>query len=346
MSRALTSIVLVALLAGCAGQHRPDRPDWLQGESSRYSDALYLLGRGSADDLDVAKDRARADIAKVFQVAVVEHGSDELSYQRRTTSEGSQEQSAQRATRQVTTDTDQLLQGVEIAEVWRDERARRYYALAILSRQQAAVGLRQHIGRLDTDTSTHIERARAAESPLKKIHAALQAVQAQRERAGLQQSLQAIDPSGQGTPPIWNLAGLETELRQVLERLQIKGQAHGEHEAPVQRALDGALAAAGFGVPTDKADYVVNAELRQQPSERVDGWHWGRGTLEIFMTDASGAVVGRRHWNLKVAARQAEQVAERLLNEVAEMLKAELRPTVLGFAAGEMPAEAAPEGAK
>ena len=54
-------------LAACA----PPLPDWAGGVSEDYPAELYLLGVGAGPDRTMAEDRARAAIAKVFEVRIV-----------------------------------------------------------------------------------------------------------------------------------------------------------------------------------------------------------------------------------------------------------------------------------
>ena len=63
------AIILASLLA-CSGTTTKSsgEPDWVSGNSSKYSNQQYLLGRGQADDVATAEDRARADLAKIFVV--------------------------------------------------------------------------------------------------------------------------------------------------------------------------------------------------------------------------------------------------------------------------------------
>lgn len=63
---------IIAVISACAstGKTPSDQPDWIDGDSKHYPKQLYLTGQGMADSLDNAKDRARADLAKQFEVAV------------------------------------------------------------------------------------------------------------------------------------------------------------------------------------------------------------------------------------------------------------------------------------
>jgi len=68
------------IFSGCASLGDNDqegaRPDWIDGSSSHYPRMKYIIGRGQAEELAVAQDRARANIAKTFQVNVHERSTD------------------------------------------------------------------------------------------------------------------------------------------------------------------------------------------------------------------------------------------------------------------------------
>ena len=58
-------IMLACVALACAVGARPD---WLDGRHPEYPRERYLVGVGDAEALDGARDRARAEIARVFEV--------------------------------------------------------------------------------------------------------------------------------------------------------------------------------------------------------------------------------------------------------------------------------------
>ena len=66
--------LILTTLMSCAGT--PERPEWINGNSQKYESSRYLIGRGQSDIQAVARDRARADLAKTFQVGVLEESED------------------------------------------------------------------------------------------------------------------------------------------------------------------------------------------------------------------------------------------------------------------------------
>ena len=75
------SATVVLLSGGCAtAPVQQPKPDWVDGDSAGYQSTQYLLGRGMATTQEEAKDRARADLAKVFQVNVAVDSEDVQSF--------------------------------------------------------------------------------------------------------------------------------------------------------------------------------------------------------------------------------------------------------------------------
>jgi len=315
------------VLFGCASA--PSTPDWVNGKSAKYPDNQYLVGRGQAGVQEDARNRARADLAKILEVGVSAKSSDVTSY-----SSGPAGGTESQVSRSITTRTDQIVRGIQIPEVWQDPQTKSYYALAILPRTQAAMGLRADIDRLDAATSGYVAQARSAPDLLAQVAAASRALDSQRERDGVQRTLQVIDVTGQGVPSEQNGGQLAADLAALLKRVRMKPQAPGSQE--LERMLSAALSSAGF-VPEAGADapYVLFGSLQLDDLGIIDGWYWMRGTLEVQLTDAaSGKVRGNKRWEIKTSSPQKATAQRRTLDEADATLKRELRPTILGFATG------------
>jgi len=327
----ILSVMTILLLAACSSAKPGDvRPDWVAGNSSQYPAASFLTGRGQSDNMAVAKDRARADLAKVFSVAVNEQTQDTSSY--------SQTSAAVKNTldvsRNITTRTDQLLSGVEISDTWQDAKTQQYYALATLSRTKAANALRQQIGDLDAGTVAYMNQAQNSSDLFDKVAAAGQAVDAQTTRAGLQRSLQVVDLSGQGMPSSWPLAKLQADRAGLLKQLQISVAAEGKDADAVRQVLAGALADSGFTV-VDKAPYTMTVVLDYANLPPQGNWSWISGTLQVILTGTDSRAHGVRRWDLKASGTDQQLAQQRLMDQVEQYLQSDIQGTVLAFAAGK-----------
>lgn len=323
-------VAFVSLLTGCAT--KPTQPDWVTGEAAKYPSAQYLSGRGIAGSQEEARDRARADLAKVFQVAVVADSEDVQSF--KSDAAGGAGQYEGQATRRVSTRTDQIVRGIQIAELWQDPSTRNHYALAVLPRLQAASSLRQQIGQLDDGIKTNIDQSRNNTDLFLKIAAASRALDLQIERDGLQKSLQVVDVTGRGLDTQLSAAKLKADLDGLLKRVRVSSQISSDSPASMAEIVAGALAQAGFMLETgDHPDFALKARMNLTDMGLVSGWYWQRGTLEVTLVEsANGRVRGTKRWPIKASAIDKETAAKRAVDQADEILKKELGGAIIEMA--------------
>lgn len=329
MANWITTLAIIGVMTGCATA--PSAPDWVSGTASRHPDTQYLTGRGQAANVDEARDRARADLAKIFEVAIAATSEDTQSYSVDTKTPG---QYAAQTTRNIATRTDQIVRGIQIAELWQDPATKTQHALAVLPRLPAATSLRQEIGRLDSATRAYLDQARAANDLFIKIGAASNALNAQLERQAFQKSLQIVDITGRGVEPEWSSAKLAADLTDLLKRVRVATRVPAQAPPGFEEIVNGAVAATGFMVETgDKPDFVLDAALTLQDLGLQEGWYWQRGTLEVRLTDAAtNRARGSQRWPIKTSARDKASSQSRTLDEADMILKNDLRAAIIGFA--------------
>ena len=327
----VTFIVTVLLSAGCAT--RQSQPNWIVGESASYPSAQNLLGRGQAATQEEAKDRARADLAKVFQVAVSVSSENVQKFKSAPASAVSG-QYEELSFRSINTRTDQIIRGIQIVELWQDPATKNFHVLAILPRLQAAASLRQQINQLDDDTKNYIEQSQKNSDLFLKIAAAQQAIQSQQERAALQKSLQIVDVGGRGLEPQWNNAKLKADLDELLRRVRIASQVAEDSPPGLQEIVAGALAQAGFLTEAGQnPDFVLQARMSLTDLGLQDGWYWQRGNLEIALSEtANGRVRGTKRWVVKGNAADKETAIRRTMDQADKVLKQELGTAIVGLA--------------
>jgi len=330
----LSSLLIPALVACASSDSKPgSEPDWVSGNSSKYSNQRYLLGRGQADDTGTAKDRARADLAKIFVVNVNVTDIDKQKFSSSTAGEKTASEFSTEVSRSIVTSTDQMLKGVQIADIWKDEKNKTVHALAVLPRQEASHGLREEISSLDSLTRLRIQEATNAQDLLDKVAYARRAVIAQQQRLGYQQALRIIDPSGRGDPPEYDIAKLITDYEKLLPRVRIKPVMLGENEGIVASALPAALSSAGFSVTDsdDDANYVMEVSLKLAETFQKEGWYWGRGVLLMNLRNQQNVVLGQKEWPVKASAREESEVMLRVERKADDILQKDLLPTIVGF---------------
>lgn len=329
------SVVFAAaalLLGGCAT--KPTQPDWIVGDSAKYKSTQYLIGRGQASTMEEAKDRARADLAKIFQVAVAVDSEDVQSFKSDSGVAGGAGQYAGESSRRITTRTDQIIRGIQIAEIWQDPVSKNQYVLAVLPRLQAAASLRQQINQLDDATQGSVEQSKKNSDLFIKIAAASKAVESQMEREGLQKALQVVDITGRGVESKYNSGRLKADMDDLLKRVRVAPKVLEGSTPGLEEVVAGALSSAGFMIDTgEKPDFLLKASLQLTDLGLKEGWYWQRGNLEISVTEAAtGRVRGTQRWPIKGTATDKATAIRRALDEADAVLKKELGATIIGMA--------------
>ncbi len=323
------------LLSACA--QPAANPDWIAGEPGSYSAGRYLIGRGQGEMIGIARDRARADLAKIFAVQIREQSSDQLIWQQG--GEGLQGLQAS-ITRDVQAWTSQVIEGVRIAETWRAETGGDYHALAVLDRLQAGNRLRQRINRLDEETAENIALAGGKETLPEQIAAARAALLAQLKRQHEQQLLTIVDITGSGISAKYQPAELKADFDRLLDRWQIAPQVVQDDLGGLQELLAGALGNAGVlhRATAAAADFLLIGELNSEEF-KAGGWYWQRGVLQLSLQQRnSGRIFGSHQWSFKVSSRRQEALAIRARSRLSELLERELLEVLTGFGAVEVDA--------
>jgi hypothetical protein len=324
-----TLIVPLALLLmseAWAGQ-----PDWLNGNSSEYADGQYLVGRGIGSTEEEAQNRARGDLATIFEVRV------QVANENTTTvaQSGKNEQVNKLATQRVSAKTDKVISGITIAKIWRDPVTKDFHAFAVLSRAQAGASLREELGKIDDEVQQQIQSAESIQDSLQKIGALTHALDASIKREGFQASLKVVDPSGRGVGAPVSQATIRSQINDVLKHVQITVQVKDDGGVSDFAAiLKGGVAAAGFLASSpETADLILIGKLTLNDLGRRENWNWVRATVEVSLVEkASGRVRGSKTWPVKSSAQDAQTARSRALIEVEKLFKEELRSAIIAFA--------------
>lgn len=308
------------------------QPKWISDSSLEYPNEQYLIGRGVGSTAEEAQNRARGDLATIFEVRV------EVVNENTTTvaKTGKSEQVSKHATQQVSAKTDKVISGINIAQVWRDPVTTDFHALAVLSRAQAGASLREELAKIDEEVQHQIDAAQATGDPLLKIGALTHALEASIKRDGFQASLKVVNPSGHGVEPPVSQVSIQTRINDTLKHIQISPEVAEDAGAKeFSSILKGGLAAAGFlATSSGDADFVLVGKLVLTDLGRQANWNWVRATVEVSLVEkASGRVRGSKTWPVKASAQDAKTARSRTLIEIEKLLKQELRTAIIEFAA-------------
>lgn len=308
-----------------------NKPDWVDGEAKAYDDSQYLTAAGSASNAELARDRALANLGKIFESNIRAISTTKSD------THVSVDQGEESFTRKhhlaekIQVRSDKIIHGARIAEKWKDETLHTYHALALLDRSQAANNIKGEMRRLDDETQTLLDRSQAEKDSLISIALLNNAYQLQQERYSLQKMLKVIDTRGIGSPGFWNLAELSSGLESRLQALKIGAAVDTDPMGKLEQLLKSAMGNAGFPASTNGSDYILVANLNVQDLGFRQGWYWLRGKLSVNLVEKDGKIRGRKQWAVKASALQQNEAESRLLTQVSKKLNAELKTAIMEF---------------
>lgn len=309
-----------------------EQPDWINGASSDYPNSHYVLASGSASNVEQAKDRALANLSKVFELRIRESSTTRQDTHVRTQNGSESVNKSQRLMQNISIKTNKIIDGARVAEQWKSEDLT-YYALAVLDRRQAGNNIRGIISDLDKEAEFDLSSAAGKSNLLQKVAVYQRVLTMQDKRDALQKTLKVIDLSGQGAEAKWNRAELREQLEASLAALNMRADISQDAVGGLDRLLKGAMSKSGFPESLASAQaYVLSAGLEvRQPFEKQD-WYWLRGTLRLNLSSPDGKVLGHKTWPLKVSASSKTQLNQRMMAKVEKKLNQELKPAIMGFA--------------
>jgi hypothetical protein len=303
LSASLLSILLIA----CSSASK--QPQWLDNPATDYPQAQYLTAIGQADNRDAAGDRALANLAKIFEVAIKEQSMDFSSSETSSALGATQTSNEQRASRFVSTEARQVLEGATVVEYWQDEQGQ-IHALATLNKSAAAQRFTQDISSADRQVNQLVDYANnSAPNPVSALSALETARTVQVGRNNLNRNLSIV--SNQAIPARHSSEQLESTIREALATLRFSIDADNETLAG---ELQNAIATLGIQYDAQSTTVLKGAQ-DSEPAKKKEGWYWLRGSYELSLS-IDNTVVEKKRWPFKVSATDKGMVEQRAKDEI------------------------------
>ena len=305
----ITTLLLGLLLTACSSK----QPDWVDKPDEEYPQKRYLSAVGEADNRSTADDRALANLAKIFEVAIDDRSLDFSQARVSADQSGSTVSNVQTAARYVTTEARQILEGAQLVESWQEETGRTY-SLAVLEKAPATRRLREAVGGADRQIAGRVNYAgQQAPNPVVALAALEQARKLEVERSNLNRNLAVV--SGKGIKAPHDQASLEKMLRNALAILQFDAKA----DSPgLQQNLESAIGTLGITLNSE-APYRLIGSLDTEPVQQQQGWYWLRGSTQLSL-EYQGETLAKRRWPLKISAVEQGIVEQRAKDKLSEQM--------------------------
>ena len=303
------TLVIGLLLSACSS----NQPDWVDKPAAQYPQQAYLSAVGEADNRNAADGRALANLAKVFEVTISDLSMDFSEARVRVDESGRAVDNVQTASRYVTTEARQVLQGAQLVESWQDDQGRSY-ALAVLEKAPAKRRFREAVRAADRQIADRVDYAsQQAPNPVVALAALEQARKIENGRSILNRNLAVV--SGKGIRAPYDRASLEKLLRDALATLHFSAEADS---IALQQNLESAIGALGITLHKD-APYRLLASLDSEPVQQQQGWYWLRGSTQLSLF-YQGQTLATQRWPLKVSAVDAGMVEQRAKDQLSEQM--------------------------
>ncbi|HOW28152.1 MAG TPA: LPP20 family lipoprotein [Elusimicrobiota bacterium] len=292
MKRICLGLLCIALSVTAASAAK--KPAWITGADKNYPDQTFILGVGIGRDIDSARSAARAEISKVFQARVQQSVTDVQSEGTQTGGKKPVMTGSQSTEMKTRVATDGLLEGVQIAETWLDEKAKTHYALAVLDKMKMRAALSGQLTEIEEKMESYLGQAKAATSPLEKAKGLSQALKQMDLKEPILARKRIVDPS-----PMPDLPGslsrpeIEKQLGDALGRIQFVVDAGKDDQgARIHELVKAEITKKGFKVSDTAAAtapespvIVVKCRLSVEPYDRGNPqWKFflWKGTFEMY----------------------------------------------------------------
>ncbi|MFH1367514.1 MAG: LPP20 family lipoprotein [Elusimicrobiota bacterium] len=291
-------------------------PDWLNGSSKQFPDKDYIIGVGIAQNLDNARSNARAEIAKIFRVTisqVSESSQSETTSVKERAVKSFGEAKSESKTR---VSTDEVIQGIKIAQTYFDKKKKTYYALATLDKKKARAMLSDQIAGQEAIINNGLMGAMQSESAVEKVRFLTAANDAFDKEEELVSKRKIVDPIS--VPEISALPREALRAKLDVAKSKVIFIVNSSDNDNLKSAISERITRLGFKIaPVDSANkyadntiIYVKCALSVEPAERNNPtwkfYNWS-GTYSISEGSESGKVVA--------AAEKRGQVSQ--LNEEA-----------------------------
>ncbi len=351
MIRMVGALLLFTCLtvSGCSWFGGRAKPAWIDGVSSEYPPAQYLLGVGQSEDRAASEDQAYAAVARVFKAEVSAQSKDWESYlvvEQRGQSRDERRLTLDQLTR---VSTDKVLENVKIVDRWVDVQKGLHYSLAAMYRPQAETSFMERMADLDRSIRSDVDDARHTTDKLAKVRGLRRAMRNLVIREAYNADLRVIRSSGQGTPAAYRVNDLAQELEQFLAGNLLLGvRVTGDQAEPVQRALSEGLIREGLLISSGTGgvapELLVRGLVRVWPIDvRDPQFTYVRWCSDFEIVDLSGQRVlgaiskgGKEgHLSEREATAKVMRVMQQDFNsEVAKAIAAHI------YGESELPAQA------
>lgn len=303
-------ILAFTLLLSLYAQAADKKPKWVDVPSKGCSAKKEICAVGFGEGRMEAERLAKVELSKYLSNNVSGKFTSNLASQSGQTTEELSEQ--------IKEETDNVLEGASIKEVF--EAKTGFYALAMMDKSKAAQGLKLKIDNLDTEIKVlHEDESTTAKAKLKKMFG---------KRQGLNQTYRLL--SGVEIPSPINASDILKASQAALKTIIAHVYLDEDEPKSIEAQIISLLSAQGYKVTSGrvrnpKATHIVTGEvISEKQYMNVAGFEKYKFIVKVSAQTAEKVISG--HFNLEGTAsgRNLQQSYEKVLTELTPKLSAKV----------------------
>jgi LPP20 lipoprotein len=310
-------------------------PAWLAQVENEYPRAMYLSGVGSADNVEMARQRAISTIAQSIRVQVKSNLLSSAEQNTVTAGGKSRTTESQRVLDNSELSSELELPGAEIVKMDFDSRERQHYALAVIDKRKLQAFWRDKIKSLSVQAQSQIDQAKSGLSsePLQAYQLAKLAQAGLAQAGDYAQNMSLLSANGRaqgaeegGTPSLDSLNRAAEQMAQTAKgKIRFYVVPDQASSRLLQTALLESLTQQGLRVLNgagggDKSAYRIKYAMDLQTPFRRDEswWQLGQVLLELEQNEQT---LSKIDFPIKLASGSAQLLNQRLYKSLQQNLK-------------------------
>ncbi len=270
-------VLLFNMLIGCAFIGRETPPSWINGNSQEFTDTRYLLGMGEGDSRELAKQRAYAEIARIFSATVTAQFQDREIYSQLDTDDGGTTNRQLMLDHLTLVSTEKVLENVHVLDSWYQPENVQFFALAGLDRQKAERKLLERLAVYDMAIDINVKHGRAQGEVITRLRGYKRAIRDLHLRRLINEDLRIVRLTGEGVSTLYVVEDIQRELEAyLLKDVRIDLKITGDQHAQVRQAVWEGLNREGFvtldhGTKTLRTTEANSSEGSMSPDFLITG---------------------------------------------------------------------------
>jgi len=327
-------IIFVWLIISCSaalGSQKDSQPEEQAKQrqagkaAAFYLEKEYLTAEGTGQSESEAKDRAIAELGRVFEANVVSETSDAMQslYQQRGSKKD--EMFTQEVQEKVRVSSKMAFAGVQTKDVWFDEAGRMYHALAILNKADTRAAWEDKVKELDNRVLADLEVVSSLKSRFSRFRAFARIEGFWLERTIFASRLRVID--GAAIAPAYDISDIIKKSVGLKSEITLFIEAAGGEADILRDEFAAALTAGGFRIAKsrDSAELLLITKVATRPLELDPAWKYCRAEATATLKDVgTGEDVASVSKFTRAAHLDYMEATRKAVRKVAEDISVEL----------------------